>query len=116
MAVAYMTSVNINTYDPNIKSISFEYEDVITGGAANGVSVLVPNNIKSIQTTLIISAGSGKIQTTTSSVAKVIAGTATWFDWIKGVIAATDQDSCKPVAAIRQVNISGTTTMQLRTQ
>jgi len=118
MAIVYMTPVKVDRYDNTINENfrAYEYEDTITGGAANGDTVIIPVNIKSIQATLIIAAGSGKIQTTTSSVAKVIAGTETWVDWDLGVITSTDQDSCMPVTAIRQVNASGTTTMQLRAQ
>ena len=85
MAVEYMTSVNISTYDPIIRNISFEYDSGDVSGAGNGNAVIIPNNISKVSITLYISSGEGKVQTTTNKLADVISGTGlVWVDWDSG--------------------------------
>lgn len=118
MAIKYMTSVHISDYEgTNISLKGWEYQDVLST-ASNGDTVIIPENIKNISATLEITSGSGKIQTTTSLLNDVInnPGSVVWVDWDMGVISTTEQDSCLPVTAIRQVNVSGTTKMILRAQ
>ena len=116
MAIAYMTSVHIQNYEgKNINIDAWEYEDTLSS-AIDGSSVIVPENIKNLSVTLQISAGSGKVQTTTSKLEDVLNNNAVWVDWDNGVVTSTTQDSCVPITAIRQVNVSGTTKLLVRAQ
>ena len=113
MAIVNMTQAKVDKYENNEKA--WEYEDSLAA-PSNGNTVLVPAGINGISVTLDITAGSGKIQTTTDLLATVKTGTPVWIDWPLGVVAADTQDWVRPVAAIRQVNAAGTTKMKLRAQ
>ena len=95
---------------------AYEYSDTPIAAPGNGDAVLIPASVRQISVTLKVTAGSGKVQTSTSTVEAVVAGTADWVDWDHGVAIATLTDVCSPVTAIRQVNASGTTQIQMRAQ
>lgn len=64
--------------------------------------------------TLVCSGSSGKVQYTTSSAVAVVAGTATWQDWSRGVISATASDIPEgPITGVRGVSSSGTVTLEV---
>lgn len=91
---------------------SWEYTDSLSG-AGDGAYVLIPNWIRSVCVGLIISSGTGSIQFTLSSKAKVEAGTANWVTWDYGTVATTTTDVFYPCTAIRQVNATGTTVLEV---
>lgn len=70
--------------------------------------ILVESGIKQINIDYIITAGEGYIEAT-NDYDGVIAGTAVGFKWSAGNVTANTQETAVGVAAIRQVNVSGTT-------
>ena len=117
MSEVYMTRVTIDRYDKRIDAQGFEYEETLSS-AVNGAAVIIPDSVKNISVTLVITGGgSGKMQSTTNKLADVISDTGVvWVDWDAGVIAATAQDAMLPATAIRMVNVSGTTRVLIRAQ
>ena len=115
MAVAYMTGVQIPQYKVLTDFGAWEYKDELTA-PANGDSVIIPTTVKSVAVTLEVSAGTGKVQATTSLLSEVENDTAVWVDWDAGEVAVTTQDGVAPVTAIRQVNATGTTRFIVRAQ
>ena len=89
---------------------SAEYTEAIADGE-NGESVYVhPVNSPTgeITCTVIPGGNSGKIQTTTSPMAAIAAGTAIWIDWAEGDVTATTSDIISgPVTGVRGVSVSG---------
>lgn len=86
-------------------------KSVIAGGAAgNPIKIVAfPATV-----TLICSSSSGKVQFSTSQVADIDAGSATWQDWSKGVISATASDVTDgPITAVRGVSSSGSVTLEV---
>ena len=114
MAIVYMTKVNVPQGE-DFES-AWEYETAAVATAGNGDSVMCPDGVAGISATLEVTAGTGSIETTTSSYADVIAGTAVWVAWAAGTIAATAQNWVRPVTAFRMVNATGTTKMTARAQ
>jgi hypothetical protein len=96
---------------------AWEYEDELES-AGDGDSVLIPDDVQSVIVTLIPTAGTGKIQSTSDKLdtVKNDPGSVTWIDWDLGVVAVPTQDKCDPPTAIRQVNATGTTKMTVRAQ
>lgn len=93
-----------------------EYEETLES-PGNGEWILVPAGITSINCTLYFSGGgSGKIQTTSSSIEKVNANNAVAVDWPHGEVSDTTQDTTSPVTAIRQVCVGATSILALRAQ
>jgi len=92
-----------------------EYKEAgITGTTAN---IYVPGGIQIITMTLTpTSAGTAKVQATTSIYADVVAGNALWVDWDNGSVTETTQSVCFPVTALRVVASSGTWTFTARAQ
>ena len=85
--------------------------------AANGNTILAADQIgrmKTILLSLIVTAGSGKIQYTISNRADVIAGNEVWYDWNAGVVIANTTDVLFFVSAVRVVNVTGTTKIEVR--
>jgi len=90
--------------------LGYEYSETIADGATGDSLIVTPISAKNNRITccVIAGAGSGKIQTTISSDAKITAGTATWIDWYKGNVSGTDCDVIiGPVSGIRGVSVSG---------
>ena len=115
MAIKYMTTVNIAGYGAEKDKLGWEYADSLNS-ASNGDTVIIPDNVRFVSVALLITAGSGYVEATISKLADVLAGTGVWVVWDKGTITSSAQDSCIPVTALRQVNVSGTTKLQLRAQ
>ena len=92
-----------------------EYKEILTSPGA-GDYILVPAGVNQIAACLSFTAGSGRLETTVSKKADVIADTAIWVAWPHGDVSVDTQDVCSPVAAIRQVNVSGISKMELRAQ
>jgi len=89
----------------------YAYQETIADGE-NGESVIVqPLNGKNLACTLIAGANTGKIQFTTSPIANVEAGTATWQDW-DGVTTGTGSDVLLVATAVRGVSTSGEVTVE----
>lgn len=114
MAVDTMALVRASLNDET-NELGWEYSETLAS-PGNGKSVLLPNGCNGLSLTLSVTAGSGKIQTTTDLLENIHSGTAVWVDWLVGTVTVTTQDYCKPVSAIRQVNVSGTTKLMLRAQ
>ena len=117
MAIDYLHPVFIPRYQvARDQYAAWEYDEELTV-PSNGKALIIPTTIKGISVTLKITDGSGKIQSTVSSLDKVLAETdVEWVDWDSGEIAGTTSDVSAPVTAIRQVNTSGTTRLLLRAQ
>lgn len=113
-----MVPVNIKKYQGFINTKNgFGFKSTVLSSPGNGVSVLVPTQVQSISVALILGgSSSGKVQSTLSPIEDVINDTAIWLDWSAGIVSFTTADVAKPVTAIRQVNISGTTQILMRAQ
>jgi hypothetical protein len=115
MGYVNMLAAPINEGDQKI--VAWEYEQSLSG-AGNGDSILIPDEVKQITLTLSFATGAtGRVEATTSSIAKVKAGTAVWVAWDAGVVATTTQDALYPVTAIRAVQVAtGTVKLEVRAQ
>jgi len=93
--------------------MGFTYKAAIPDGE-DGAPIFVNNTYTSgITCTLIAGAGTGKFQFTTSPDAEVVAGTAVWQDWSKGVSTGTVVDVIvAPITALRGVSIVGEMTIE----
>lgn len=80
-------------------------KQVNLSSAGNSDWILIPRDIQKITVSVVPGGGaSGKVQTTTDTVAVVKAGVAeTAVDWDSGLVASAKSDSCDPVTAIRFV-------------
>lgn len=94
---------------------AYEYNGTLTA-AGNGEWVLIPNAIGSITIILEVTAGSGYVEVTNDTVYEVKQNTAVGLGWDDGTVTQTTQSVVLPVTAIRQVNVTGTTTLKLRAQ
>lgn len=114
MSIVYLES-NTETNKSKGESV-WEYKETKTT-SGNGNIIMLPNETgkyDSVMCSLIISSGTGKIQTTISNRADIIAGIANWIDWDYGAVSSTTTDVFFQVAAVRQVNSSGTTKIEVR--
>lgn len=114
MAIQYLTA-NDHTNKSKGEAI-FEASQTLSSGT-NGNSLLLPDEsgtIDSILVSLIISSGSGKIQTTVSSLDNVKASSANWVDWDYGTVTTTTADVFYNVTAVRGVRTTGTVTIEVR--
>lgn len=94
----------------------YEYKSAAPlSSPSNGPNVLIPGYrwISTLSITLIITAGSGKIQTTTSPIDDVDAGTAKWNDTIDGLVSSTITTELAKCTAVRMVNVTGTTELTI---
>jgi len=105
----------VNVTNGGARPFAFEYQES-KAAVGNGTSILIPDDVKSVAVILDVTAGTGSIQTTTDSVAKVKAGTATWITWSYGTVGVDTAAVFSPVTAIRMVNASGTTELLVRAQ
>ena len=88
-------------------------EQLLTGVTSNPV-IIPPLNGQPVTCTMIAGANTGKFQFTTSTDAKVAAGTATWQDWPYGVVTGTVSDMLiGPVTAVRGVSSAGTINFEI---
>lgn len=87
---------------------SYYYEES-KNSAGNGIWILKPNGTNGIGITLEVTAGSGKVQATNSSIDKIIASQEVSYDWPDGTVTGTTVSEVTQVTAIRQVNYTGTT-------
>jgi hypothetical protein len=111
MAITKMTRGSKSSYTEAF----YEFSETLTS-AANGDTYYCdePGQFTQLTVTYTISAGSGYIQTTTSKYDDVIAGNAKWLTWDFGTVTATTGVVFANVTAIRQVNVSGSTTIEGR--
>jgi hypothetical protein len=97
-------------------SRSAEYVETIADGET-GESVYVHpinNNSGLISCTLISNGNTGKIQTSTSTLSAITAGSATWVDWSEGDVTTTTIDVISgPVTGIRGVSVSGEISIEI---
>lgn len=122
MAVQYMNSVSIDTYDNAIggkNSKAWQLEDELSEVAV-GEWILIPNNIKFVSSQLVFSnTATAKVQYTCSPVEDVIADTAIANDSVSGAVSANTFEKFDTITAIR-LNVtaytSGTIKLQLRAQ
>jgi hypothetical protein len=102
-----MTTTQMTKRDSYIPGWHHE-ETIGNGDTGNDIKIFPVPDDKRITCTIIAGANTGKFQVTTSTDAKVAAGTATWQDWAKGVTTGTVSDVLiGPVTAIRGVSASG---------
>jgi len=114
MAVLYMDRVN-NYSDIYQSRDGVTYEKAETlSSPANGTPIILPPDTVNATFSLVVTAGSGSIQATTSSLADVVAGTANWYTHPSGTVTASYAGEFVPsVKAVRQVNASGTTKIEV---
>ena len=114
MALRYGTG----SVESNRNKGSAIYESAETLSApADGDTILLPDEsgrMDSVMVSLVVTAGGGKVQYTISNRADVIAGNAVWYDWDAGAVVANTTDVMYHVSAVRQVNTSGTTKLEVR--
>jgi len=117
MSIVFMEDVYINKYTPYRQTVSYQYSEELEE-AGNGSTIIVPANVAGVSIELEVSGGEGKVQATLTPFDDIIIteDNADWFDWIHGSVVVTTQGRCKPVTALRQVNVSGTTVLKLRAQ
>ena len=101
----------------NARKFAFEYSETLVA-PGNGTSILVPAGVATVSVQVDFSNnGTGKVQTTVSSVAIVKAGTAIWGDWDAGTVSTHYEDVCVPVTAVRLVQVgTGSATISVRAQ
>jgi len=116
MAYIFPDIVNVEPISEQEEK-AWEYTETLAS-PGNGVSIIIPAGCNNISVTLWCdAASSGKVQTSNSLLGTVKAGTSeVWVDWTLGTVSTTSQDSCVPVTAIRHVNVSGTTKIEVRMQ
>ena len=114
MGYVKMTEQRASVNDEKSEKAWFHEEELSSPG--NGAWILKPNGTSGMGVTLSISSGSGKVQATTDSIDKVINDTAEGVDWDLGTVSGTVQDTAIQLTAVRQVNISGTTTIKAVSQ
>jgi hypothetical protein len=88
----------------------YEYTETIADGATGDDIRIFPLGLDGPRVTcrIIAGANTGKFQFTTSPDANVIAGTATWSDWPRGVVTGTVWDALtSQVTGLRGVSVSG---------
>ena len=102
MTIAQMTKRD--SYIPG-----WHHEETIgDGDTGNDIKIFPTPDDKRITCTIIAGANTGKFQVTTSTDAKVAAGTATWQDWNEGTSTGTVSDTLiGPVTGLRGVSVSG---------
>ncbi len=92
------------------------YEEYILSGE-NGEAVKIPPpgpGGLSLSAQVICASGTGKVQTTLDTAAKIDAETALWDDWEGGDVTGTVTDSLiSSVTGIRGVSVSGAITFKL---
>lgn len=86
---------------------------ILSKTIANGESetiILFPNKkvVNGVTCTLIAGINTGKFQYTTSTIAEINAGTATYQDWALGENSGTVSDAIiSPVTALKAVSVTG---------
>jgi len=114
MTIEFMQKI-ANQINAEKDEYSFEYSGAL-GSAGPGPWVLIPNGVDNISVTLSISTGAGKVQISNDLDDIIRNNTPVAVDWPLGVVTETVEDACNPPSAIRQVNVSGTTVLQMRAQ
>jgi len=92
------------------------YSETIATGATGSNVKIPPMGMDGTYITCTIHAGAntGKFQFTTSSDAAVLADTATWIDWPKGVVTGTNYDALtSQVTGLRGVSAAGEVTIEI---
>ena len=110
-----MTTANLTVRTTAARETGYHYEGTIATGVT-GPDVIIPAiaRDKRITLTLIAGANTGSFQVTTSSDAKVAAGTATWQTWSQGVKTGTVSDVLLgPVTGIRGVSAAGEISIEI---
>jgi hypothetical protein len=90
--------------------LGYHYEETIATGVTSDAIVIPPLKVGSKRVTCTIHAGAntGKFEFTTSSDAKITAGTAVWQDWNLGVVTGSNSDSLVgQVTGLRGVSSAG---------
>lgn len=111
MAIVKMSQIKTDYYGdhdrPDAAGGAWEYT-----GTTSGDSILIPPSIQGVTVTFT---GTGYIETTTSKIVEIEAGTAIWVTWDYGNLYATETktDVFYPVTAIR---MTGTGTIYVRAQ
>lgn len=99
---------------PGSYANGFHYTETVASGQIGSSVIIPPMTDKRITVSIICGAGSGKVQTTTSSDASIAGGTATWLDWASGAVSGTVADALLgPVTGIRAVSISGPVAIEI---
>ena len=110
-----MTTANLTARPTFALEKGYYYSaEILTG--VTGPDVIIPSIPpgKSITCTLIAGVNTGKFQVSTSTDEKIVAGTATWQDWAKGVQTGTVSDVLLgPVSGIRGVSAAGTINIEI---
>ena len=98
----------------NISGVPYEYAEDI-GDDANGETLYVhQKGSPGITCTLVAGSNTGKFEFSTSSKAKLIAGTAIWQAWAKGTSTGTVSDVLLgPVTGLRGVSVSGAVSIEV---
>lgn len=99
--------------EPLSKNEVWRYDKTLSA-PGNSNPILIPNGVEKILARFIPSGGgTGKVQTSISTIALIRAGTATWEDWSAGSVSTLTSDVSERVNAIRLVNSAGTTVLEL---
>ena len=99
----------------NSKQTAWHYEETIAT-SLTGDDVIIPASpqVKRVTCTIIASTNTGKIQVSTSSNSKIVAGTAVWQDWANGVTTGTYSDVVVgPITGVRGVSSTGEISIEI---
>jgi hypothetical protein len=106
MAYKLMLRQKNTDYSDIIADDIFIHSETVPNGATSD-PLIIPNTVKTIILALIITAGTGRIEASLSSIASIKAGSANWFAWDAGDVSITTDDISERANALRVVNTTG---------
>lgn len=116
MAFNLMVRQNNDDYKTNVRNKIYFYRESIAT-PSNGNPIIIPDDVRELLVRFIPTAGSGSIETSVSSIDSIkgVSGapTAVWNPWDAGTVAALTDDTGRRVNAVRLVNTSGTTVIEM---
>ena len=110
-----MNSINSDSIGGEETRSSFESHETLVA-TGNGQWIRIPTGVQSVAITLDATLGIGKIQVSSDSLIDIKNDIASKvMDWDAGIVTnAYSNDVFFPCTAIREVNISGTTSIGVR--
>lgn len=114
MALQYLTASAETNKTKGSAIWEGENSKATPGNGNTFLLIDLAGKVESWLVSLVVTSGTGKVQYTNSIRSKVLAGTAIWYDWNDGVVAANTNDVFFNVSAVRLVNVTGTTLIEVR--
>lgn len=112
-----MAIVNMNKVGVDGPRNKIKWEKEVTLAAVGTSDEIIIPKVDNITVTVIVNGCTGKMKSTTSPLADVIAGSGVYVDWSAGAVGANTQASIKAVTAIQLEQIgAGSSKMQVVAQ